>query len=72
MEVGIATTAFLILFPVLVALILMFVRDDRARSYITVVGALVIACGSIFCAAQFLSILSSSLLCEQRAGPVQS
>ena len=55
MEVGIATTAFLILFPVLVALILMFVRDDRARSYITVVGALVIACGSIFCAAQFLS-----------------
>ena len=55
MEVGIATTAFLILFPVLVALILMFVRDDRARSYITVVGALVIACGSIFCAVQFLS-----------------
>ena len=55
MEVGIVTTAFLILFPVLVALILMFVRDDRARSYITVVGALVIACGSIFCAAQFLS-----------------
>ena len=24
------------------------------------------------CAAQFLSILSNSLLCEQRAGPVQS
>ena len=47
---GSATTAFLILFPVLVALILMFVRDDRARSFITVVGALVIACGSIFCA----------------------
>lgn len=55
MEIGIATIAFLILFPVLVALILMFVRDDRARSYITVIGALVIACGSIFCAVQFLS-----------------
>ncbi len=55
MEIGIATIAFLILFPVLVALMLMFVRGDRARSYITVVGALVIACGSIFCATQFLS-----------------
>ena len=55
MEIGIATTAFLILFPVLVALVLVFVRNDRARSYITVIGALVIACGSIFCAAQFLS-----------------
>lgn len=55
MNIGIATTAFLILFPVLVALVLMFVRNDRARSYITVIGALVIACGSIFCAVQFLS-----------------
>lgn len=30
MNIGIATTAFLILFPVLVALVLMFVRNDRA------------------------------------------
>lgn len=55
MDIGIATIAFLILFPVLIALVLMFVRNDKARSYITVIGALCIACGSIFCAAQFLS-----------------
>ncbi len=55
MDIGVATIAFLILVPVLLALILLFVKDDKARSYITVIGALVIACGSIFLAAQFLS-----------------
>lgn len=55
MDIGVATIAFLILVPVLLALILLFVKNDKARSYITVIGALVIACGSIFLATQFLS-----------------
>ncbi len=54
-DIGVATIAFLILVPVLLALILLFVKNDKARSYITVIGALVIACGSIFLATQFLS-----------------
>lgn len=55
MDIGIATIAFLIIFPVLVAFSLLLARNDKARSYIVVIGALVIACGSIFCATQFLS-----------------
>ena len=53
-SIGLGTIAALVLFPMLIALILLFVRNDRARSYITVIGALVIACASIFLAAEFL------------------
>ncbi len=45
---------FLILFPVLVAALLMVVRGDKARSYITVCGAGVIAVASLFCALTYL------------------
>ena len=45
----------LVLVPVVFALILLLVRNDRARSYITVIGALVIACMSIFAAVKFLT-----------------
>lgn len=55
MNLGIATIAFLVLFPVLVALLLMFVRNDKVRTYVIVAGALIIACGSIFCAIKFIS-----------------
>ena len=41
------------MFPMLIALVQVFVRGDRARTYLTVAGALLIACGSIFCAVEF-------------------
>ena len=55
MEIGIASIAYLVLLPVLVALVLLIVRNDKIRSYVTVIGALLIACGSIFLAVQFLA-----------------
>ncbi len=53
-NIGIGTIAFLVLFPMLIALILLLVRNDKARTVFTVAGALVIACASIFCAVEFL------------------
>lgn len=53
-------TAFLVLFPALVALVLWVCRSDKARTFITVVGALVIACGSIFFAVELLPVCSAS------------
>ena len=52
-DVGIGIVAFLVLFPLLVALVQLLVRSDTVRTYLTVVSALVIACGSVFCAAEF-------------------
>ena len=46
--------SFLVLFPMLVALMLFFIRNDKVRSFITVIGALFIAVATIFCAIQFL------------------
>ena len=46
--------AFLVLFPVLVAFVQLLVRNDTVRTYLTVVGALVTACASVFCAVEFL------------------
>ncbi len=48
------TLAFLILFPVVIAGLLMVIHNDSARAGITVVGAVVIAAGSIFLAVQYL------------------
>lgn len=52
-SIGIGTIASLIVFPVLVAIVQLFIRNDRARTYVTVVGALLIACGSVFIAVEF-------------------
>lgn len=46
--------AFLILFPVLVAGLLMVIRNDKARAGITVVSAIAIAAGAILLAVQYL------------------
>ncbi|MCD8200340.1 MAG: hypothetical protein LUD25_05265 [Coriobacteriaceae bacterium] len=53
-EIGIGIIGFLILFPVLIALILLIARKDRARSVVTVIGALITAFASIFLAVEFL------------------
>ena len=51
---AISLIGFLILFPMFIALLLLLIRNDTARSYITVIGALLIAFGVIFCAIEFL------------------
>jgi ech hydrogenase subunit A len=49
-----STIAFLVLFPVIVAALLLIIRNDKARAGITVVSAIVIAAGSIYLAVQYL------------------
>ena len=40
----------------LIAFIQLLVRDDRARTFITVIGALVIACAAVFLAYEFVPL----------------
>lgn len=54
------TIAFLVLFPVLPALILLVVRNDRARTFITVVSSLVIAVAALFLSVEFIAAGSVS------------
>ena len=50
---GIGLIAFLVLFPMLTALVQLVVRNDKVRTYLTVLAALVIAVASVFCAIEF-------------------
>jgi ech hydrogenase subunit A len=52
--IALGTIAYLILFPILIALILLVIRHDAARSIITVIGALFTAVGSVFLAIEFM------------------
>ena len=61
-SIAIPTIAFLVIVPAVVALFLCAIRGDKARSFVTVIGALVIACGSVFCAIEFLPQCSSGAI----------
>ena len=49
------TLGTLIAAPAVVALLLLIVRSEKPRTFITVIGALVIACASIFAAISFIT-----------------
>ena len=57
--IAIASIAYLLIVPVIFALLALAISNDRARSFITVIGALLIACGSIFLAVEFLPTCSA-------------
>ena len=62
---GIGLIAFLVLFPVLVALFELVIRNDKVRTYLTVLAALVIACASVFCAIEFAGAGSTTFALDE-------
>ena len=48
------TIFFLILFPLLVALVLLIVKADKARDTVVIAASVIIAAVSIYCAATYL------------------
>ncbi len=67
-SIGLGAIAFLIAFPLLVALVLLFVKNEKARTLITVASAIVIACGAIFITVQFMMHGGQALVIAVDAG----
>lgn len=56
--IALSTMGVLVAAPAIVALLLLIVRSDKPRTFITVIGALVIGCASLYAAIYFLPVCS--------------